>query len=198
VYLKATQQSLNMNSEEAIDQLTKDFMLIYYYVRLNLKTNDTSAIREVGKFKYRDKVELKIYHLSALWLIETLIEREKECVGKELRDLLIWKHPVCTKKTFGAKILDPLEAAGYIERNKISKRDRRTPVIEITEFGKHFLGRMKRSRRKGVESLLALVQVDGGSYENVANTLRATAERAWSIIQQEVNSKSDPSSDCNS
>lgn len=186
-----------MNREEAIDQLSKDFMLIYYYVRLNLKTDETSAIREVGKFKYRDKVELKIYHLSALWLIETLIERNKECVGKELRDLLMWKHPVCTKKTFGAKILDPLEAAGYIERNKLSKRDRRTPVIEITKFGELFLGRMKRSRRKGVKSLLALVRVDEDNYDDFEKKLRDTAERAWGMIQQEVKSKSDEG-DCTS
>lgn len=180
-----------MKKEEAIEQLSDSFPLLYYYIRLNRRSETITVVKNVGSsFKEGESIELLPMHFSTLWLIDLLTQKENGCIGTELSNLVLWKHPLKERKRFGEKVLDPLEAAGFITRTERPEKNRRSILIKLTEEGVKFLSILKQTRRENIEKLLALLNLKSEEEcEKFAVAFNEIAERAWLTIKAETNSK---------
>jgi len=180
-----------LNKEEAIEQLSDSFPMLYYYIRINRRRETIKAVKNAGSsIKEGDNVELTPMHFTTLWLIKVLTEKEKECIGTELSNLVIWKHSLSEKKRFGEKVLDPLESAGFITRTERPEKNRRSNLIKLTLEGSNYLEELKKTRYENIKKLFDLLNLKSEEeYENFVTEFDKIAEQAWLATKEDACSK---------
>jgi hypothetical protein len=181
-----------MKSEDIDDKTAYDLAFLYYHIYVFQRTTEEEILDVVedehgnSRFKMGSSFELKTGHLTTLWLIDLLIQKQGRCLQKELHPL--YQHKLKKGKNALKSVLDVLQAVGYISVRRLGN----TNLITLEIRGKNRLKEMNNRRKESILNFLELLQIDQQTYPEFAKNIHLISERAW----KENIKKKEPASEC--
>jgi DNA-binding MarR family transcriptional regulator len=176
-----------VNPDEIIEKFLNSLEKFYTFLRPHASRYRT-AVKRVGGIKKNERVELDMWHFSALVIISLLTNKgEKACLQDELEGVFLWKYADKKNKFVDRKngVLNVLDSCGFIIRNDFEE-DLRKNTISLTKAGREFINNeLRESRRPDVLTIISQIGIrepDKYPYGKVIKEITDLADNLWSDI----------------